>query len=288
MDVVVNGLVLGSIYALVALGFTFTWATSLTLNFAQGELLMLGALLGTTLHVTLGLPLPVTILLTMAIVAALSVAVYWGAVAPFSKGQDPIAWILATVAISIALRAAAMMVWGKTVIAFPPFFGDDLIELGPVVLETQQIVVLVGLVLVVLALSLFLNGSIWGRALAAVAQNRMAAALSAISPGFIASLGFGISGAVAALAGMLIAPITFASATMGGPLLVKAFTVSVLAGLSSLWGAVAAGLLFGVTEALVARYLGSELRNIFGLALLIAALMIRPTGLFGFRQVVKV
>ena len=288
MDVIINGLVLGCIYAFVAIGFTFTWTTTSTLNFAQGEMLMVGALVGTTLHVTLGLSLWLTVFISVAGGAVLSIVVYWGAIAPFSKGKDTIAWILATIAVSIGVRAISTLIWGKTVMSFPPFLGDDLLEFGPFVLETQQIVIIVALIAVVSLLHVFLHGTLWGKALTAVAQNRVAASLSAISPNLIASIGFGISGALAALAGLLIAPVTFASTNMGGPLLVKAFTVSVLAGLSSLWGAVWAGILFGVTEALVARYLGSELRNLFGLALLIAVLMIRPTGLFGPQPVVKV
>ena len=288
MDVVVNGLVLGCIYALVALGFTFTWMTTLTLNFGQGSLLMLGALIGITLHVDWGLAMWLAALLSIVAVAAISVAVYWGAIAPFNKGQDAISWILATVAVDIALRAGATMVWGKSVLQAPPFFNDDLIEIGRLVVENQQAVIVGGLLIVVVALSLFVSGSLWGKALTAVAQNRMAAALSGISPALIASLGFALSGAVAAIAGLLIAPVIFASSNMGAPLLVKAFTVSVLAGLSSIWGVVFAGLLFGVIEAMVARYIGSEWRDIFGLVLLVAVLAFRPTGLFGLRQIVKV
>ncbi|MGI4812571.1 MAG: branched-chain amino acid ABC transporter permease [Janthinobacterium lividum] len=288
MDVLISGLVLGCIYALVALGFTFTWMTTLTLNFGQGSLLMLGALLGVTLHVTWGLPMAVTALIVLVVVAIISVAVYWGAIAPFNKGQDTIGWILATVAVDITFRSVATMIWGKTVLASPPFFGDDLIEFGQWAVQTQQIVIGVGLILIVVLLTLFVYGSLWGRALTAVAQNRMAAALSGVSPAVIASLGFALSGALSAAAGLMIAPVVFASTNMGVPLLVKAFTVSVLGGLSSIWGTVFAGLLFGICEALVARYLGSQYRDIFGLLLLVLVLAYRPTGLFGLKQVVKV
>lgn len=288
MDVIVNGLVLGCIYALVALGFTFTWMTTLTLNFGQGSLLMLGAFIGITLNVTLGLPLWLSAVLTILAVAMVSVAVYWGAIAPFNKGHDPISWILATVAVDIALRALAMMIWGKASIGAKPFFGDELIEFGKWAIETQQLTIVISLALIVTVLTVFVYGSLWGKALTAVAQNRVAAALSGISPEVIASLGFALSGALSAMAGLLITPVVFASVNMGAPLLVKAFTVAVLAGLSSLWGAVFAGLLFGVTEALVARYLGSDFRDAFGLILLISVLAFRPTGLFGLRQIVKV
>lgn len=288
MDVLINGLVLGCIYALVALGFTFTWMTTLTLNFGQGSLLMLGAFLGVTFNVTFGLPLWLSGILAIACVAFVSVVVYWGAIAPFNRGNDPIAWILATVATDIAMRALAMMIWGKSTLAAQPFFGDDLLEFGRWAIETQQLTIVVSLLLIVAVLATFVYGSLWGKAMTAVAQNRMAAALSGIAPEVIASLGFALSGALAATAGLLIAPVVFVSANMGAPLLIKAFTVAVIAGLSSLWGAIFAGLLFGVTEALIARYVGSEFRDAFGLLLLIGVLAFRPTGLFGLKQIVKV
>src|SRR3546814_9499528 len=112
--------------------------------------------------------------LTMLIVALISVAIYWGAIAPFNKGQDAINWVLATVAIDIALRAAAQMIWGKSVMRATPFFGDDLVEFWEFVLETQQVTILVGLVLIVALLTSFVKGSLWGKALTAVAQNRVA------------------------------------------------------------------------------------------------------------------
>src|SRR3546814_12118830 len=114
MDVLISGLVIGSVYALVALGFTFTWMSTLTLNFAQGSLLMLGALIGLTLQQTVGLPLYATLPLTMLIVALISVAIYCGAIAPFNKGQDALNWLLATLRDDIDLHPAAQMTWGKS------------------------------------------------------------------------------------------------------------------------------------------------------------------------------
>jgi len=287
MDVLINGMVLGCVYAFVALGFTITYSTTLTLNFAQGELVMLGAMTGISMMAA-GLALPLALVLSIALMALLSALIYWVAIKPFNHGAAPMGWILSTFGIALALRTAAGMYWGKAAIPMPPMFGDDLLTLGPLTVEPQQIVIVAGLLVVVAILHFFMHRSLWGKALAAVAQNRLAAALSAIPPGAVATIAFAISGALAALAGLLIAPVTFGSVNMGGALLIKAFTICVLAGLNSIAGTVFAGLLFGVAESLVARYLGSEYRDVFGLALLIVALSVKPTGMFSRRRVVKV
>ncbi len=288
LQVIASGLALGCIYALVALGFSVTYVTTSTLNFAQGELVMVGALVGLGLHVTLGIPLVLAVPLTLAIVAALSVLIYQLAVEPFSRAETAIGWILSTVAVSIMLRNVAEIIWGREALAFPSPLGDELINIGPVALRPQQLLIMAALVVVVGGLTLFLGRSMWGKALSAVAQNRGAAALSGIPPAGVAAMAYGISGALAGAAGLLLAPITFASANMGVALVIKSFAVAILAGLGSFRGAVVAGITFGVAEALVARYLGSEYRDVFGLLLLIVVLAARPTGLFGRRQVVKV
>ncbi len=288
LQVIASGVALGSIYALVALGFSITWITTSSLNFAQGELVMVGALVGLTLNVTWGWPLWAAAPLTVAVVGLLSILIYRFAVAPFSRGEGAIGWILATVAVSIGLRNAAELVWGREALRWPSPLGDDVLNLGPVRLQPQQLLIIASLLLCVAVLSAFIYRTVWGKALSAVAQNRAAAALSGIPPAGVAMLAFAISGALAAIAGMLLAPVTFASPHMGVALVIKSFAVAVLAGLASLRGAVPAGIAFGVAEALVARYLGSEYRDIFGLLLLIAVLAARPTGLFGARAVVKV
>src|SRR3546814_18268787 len=125
--------------------------------------------------------------LTMLIVALISVAIYWGAIAPFNKGQDAINWVLATVAIDIALRAAAQMIWGKSVMRATPFFGDDLVEFWEFVLETQQVAILAGLVVLVALLTGFVRGPLWGKALPAAAPNRRAAGPPGLLPGVTGS-----------------------------------------------------------------------------------------------------
>lgn len=288
LQVLASGLALGSIYALVALGFSITWVATKTLNFAQGELVMIGAFLGVTFYDDWGLPYGIALALAVAVVAAGNVVLYHLAVARFARGEAAIGWILSTVAVAIGLRNVAELVWGREARRFSSPVGEKLVDLGPVRLQPQQLLIIAALVVIVIALTAFFSRSIWGKAFSAVAQNRDAAALAGIAPAAIAALAFALSGALAATAGVLLGPVTFVSATMGLTLVIKSFAVAVVAGLDSLRGAVAVGLVFGAAEAAVARYVGTEYRDIFGLLLIMAVLAARPVGLFGKRQVVKV
>nr|NLD41620.1 branched-chain amino acid ABC transporter permease [Actinomycetales bacterium] len=289
-QVIVSGIVLGGIYAFIALGFAMTWRTTRTLSFAQGELVTLGALLGLSLNQDMGLPLWLVIPVTLLAGALLAVVIQKLAIAPFaiSGEKGVLGWVLGTVAVSILLRNIYELIWGLEPRRWRSPFGDGYIGIGPVNLQPQQLAILTAVAILALVSGWILTRTMWGKAFNAVAQNPDAAALSGISPNAVSTVAFAISGALAAFAGILLAPVTLASAHMGFGLVVSAFAVAVLAGLMSMRGALAVGLVFGAFEALVARFLGSELREIAGLLLLVAILMIRPNGIFGRAKVVKV
>lgn len=289
-QVIASGVVLGGIYAFIALGFSITWRTTRTLSFAQGELVTLGALLGLTLNQDLGLPLWVVVPVTMLAGATLSVIIHRLVIAPFAVlgERGVLGWVLATVAVSILLRNVYEMIWGLEPRRWQSPFGDGHISIGPINLQPQQIAILVAVGLLAILSGWILTGTIYGKAFNAVAQNSDAAALSGISPQRFSTVAYAISGGIAALAGMLLAPVTLASAHMGFGLVVSAFAVAVLAGLMSMRGALLVGLIFGAFEALVSRYIGAEVKEISGLLLLIGVLMVSPNGLFGRKQVSKV
>lgn len=290
LQVIVSGMVLGGIYAFIALGFAMTWRTTRTLSFAQGELVTLGALLGLTLNQTMGLPYLLVIPIVVLAGAILAVVIQKLAIAPFAVSGEKgvLGWVLGTVAVSILLRNVYELIWGLEPMRWRSPFGDSYIRLGPINLQPQQIAILAAVAVLALVIGWVLTGTMWGKAFNAVAQNPDAAALSGVSPNAVSTAAFGISGALAAFAGMLLAPVTLASAHMGFSLVVSAFAVAVLAGLMSMRGALAVGLVFGAFEALVARFLGYELREISGLLLLVVILMIKPNGIFGRAKVVKV
>lgn len=290
VQVIASGLVLGGIYAFIALGFSMTWRSTRTLSFAQGELVTLGALLGLSLHQDMGLLLLLVVVITVAAGAVLAVVIQQVAVAPFASFGEKgvLGWVLATVAVSILLRNVYELVWGKEPQRWQSPFGSGHLAIGPVNLQAQQLAILAAVAVLALVIGWVFARTLWGKAFNAVAQNPDASALSGISPNRVSVAAYALSGALATLAGILLAPVTLASAHMGFGLVVSAFAVAVLGGLMSMRGALVMGLAYGVFEALVARYLGSEFREVVGLLLIVGVLMVRPTGIFGRVAVVKV
>ncbi|MGO3146975.1 MAG: branched-chain amino acid ABC transporter permease [Leucobacter sp.] len=289
-QVLISGLLLGGIYAFIALGFSLTWRTTRTLSFAQGELVTLGALLGLSLNVDLGLPYAIAVSITVVVGAAVAVIIQKIAISPFAAlgEKGVIGWVLATVAFSMLLRNVYELVWGLEPRRWNSPFGDTRIVLGPFSLMPQQIAIFIAVALLALIIGWVFGKTIWGKAFNAVAQNPDAAALSGISPNLLSTLAYAISGGLAAFAGVLLAPVTLASAHMGFTLVISAFAVAALTGLMSLRGVLIVGPIFGAFEALVSRYIGSSFQEIVGLLMLIGVLMLRPNGLFGKKQVVKV
>lgn len=289
-QVIVSGLILGGIYAFIALGFALTWRVTRTLSFAQGELVTLGAMLGLWLNVDHGVPYLGAAAITVVVGAVLAVLIQKIAVTPFAvHGEKGVfGWVLATVAVSILLRNVYELLWGLEPRLWASPLGQDRVSLGPVNLQPQQLLILGAVALLALTIGLVLNRTVWGKAFNAVAENPDAAALVGISPSKVSTFAYAASGALAATAGVLLAPVTLASAHMGFTLVVSAFAVAVLAGLMSLRGMLLVGLAFGAFEALISRYFGSELKGIAGLILLVLILMVKPSGIFGKREVAKV
>src|SRR6266478_5254869 len=212
----ISGLGIGSIYALIAQGYYVTFITTGALNFGQGEFLMMGALFGLTCYVTLGLPY------------ALSLS-----------------WVLSTVAISIILKNAAVNIWGPEQIKFPSPFGDTVLRFGPAGIFPQELFIIVAAIGTVLLVQVFLKRALLGKALMAVAHNRNAAAVMGINVQRMVVLAFVISGALAGLGGILIAPVTFAWAYMGTVPGIKAFAAAIFGGLENPVGILVGGLVIG-------------------------------------------
>ena len=285
---VITGVGLGSMYGLLALGFHVTYAVSNTVNFAQGGTMMMGAVLAFTLSVTAGWPLMSALPVALVACALWSILVERVAVRPFvRRGSN--SWLMATVALGIALENVALFAFGRDPRGMPPnFLTTHFVVIGGLKIQYLQILIpLVGLGLA-LSLHAFFQHSRHGKALLAVVQNAGAARLMGIDVERVTTLAYALSGVLAGIAGILVAPLFTVSSTMGTLFGIKAFAVAILGGIGSAWGVVLAGLIYGVAEALVTACLGSTYTQIVSFSLVIASLTVMPNGLFGRAGVHKV
>lgn len=289
MSAIVSGLGLGSMYGLMALGFYLTYAVSGTVNFAQGSSMMLGAVLTFTFAQTLGWPLAPALLAALALCALYGLVVERLAVRPFaSRGSN--AWLMSTVALGIVLDNVVMFTFGKEPRSLPSPLAQAPLEIGGLglgVYPLQLLIPLVGLVLAA-ALHTLSRRTRWGVALLAVVQNPGAARLMGIPVRRAIMAAFAVSTLFAGVAGALVAPLFNVQADMGTLFGLKAFVVAILGGITSAWGVMIAGLLFGVVEALITVALGSGYTQIISFTLVIVMLAVRPNGLFGRADVRKV
>ena len=286
-QVVFTGLALGSMYALVALGYQITYATSQTVNFSQGQSVMLGAVIAYALHVGAGWPLVPAIVVTLVALAALGVLVERVAVRPFLRAAS-IAWLLSTIAVGIIAENVVMVLFGKDARAFPSALTERPVTvLGAGVYPHELLVPLVGLGLMMLV-ELTFRGTLGGKALRAVAFSHDAAGLMGIDVNRTITVAYALSSMLAGVAGILLAPLLNVSATMGTTIGLKAFAVAILGGIESARGILIAGFVYGIFESVVAGYLGTGVREIFGFALVIVMLLARPSGLLGLARVRRV
>jgi len=259
-----------------------------TVNFAQGGTMMMGAVLAFTLSVTVGWPLMSAVPVALVACALWSILVERVAVRPFvRRGSN--SWLMATVALGIALENVALFAFGRDPRGMPPnFLTTHFVVIGGLKIQYLQILIpLVGLGLA-LSLHAFFQHSRHGKALLAVVQNAGAARLMGIDVERVTTLAYALSGVLAGIAGILVAPLFTVSSTMGTLFGIKAFAVAILGGIGSAWGVVLAGLIYGVAEALVTACLGSTYTQIVSFSLVIASLTVMPNGLFGRAGVRKV
>lgn len=289
LSALVSGLALGSMYGLMALGFYVTYAVSGTVNFAQGSSMMLGAVLTYTFAQTLGWPGWAAVVLALALCALYGLVVEALAVRPFvNRGSD--AWLMATVALGIVLDNVIMFTYGKEPRSLPSPLAQSSLEVDGSSLGVYPLQLLIPVVDLALAgvLHTLSRRTRWGTAMLAVVQNRAAARLMGIPIRRAVAVAFALSALFAGVAGVLIAPLFSVHSDMGTLFGLKAFAVAILGGITSAWGVMLAGLIFGLVESLITVTLGSGYTQIITFALVIAALAWRPNGLFGRAEVKKV
>ncbi|CAN5179439.1 branched-chain amino acid ABC transporter permease [soil metagenome] len=292
LQLVFSGIALGMIYAVIAFGYQLTFATSGTLNFGQGEALMLGALVGLSLvgaiHGGPYLNYWIMIPLVIAFGALQGVVVEWIGVRPAIKIKSEFGWIMSTIALAIIFKNVAENIWGKDDLTFPtPLSASPFQVLGANV-QPMQVVVVLGALAMMFAVEMFNRKSIYGKAVVATSNDRDAAGLMGINTKMVITFSYALSSATAAFAGVLVAPLTLTGAPMGTALGPKAFAVAIIGGLTSGMGAIVGGLLLGVAETLTGFYISTGYKEVPGLLILLLVLAIKPAGLFGKTAIKKV
>ena len=297
---IVNGLVLGSIYALIALGYTMVYGILGIINFAHGEVLMVGAMVSLTL-ITLIMQLPrglpsgamllIVLLGAMAVCAALSFLIERFAYRPL-RNAPRLAPLISAIGVSVLLQTLAMMIWSRNPLTYPQLLPSTPIDLfgSGATVTAKEIVIVLSSFIVMGLLLLIVHKTRLGRAMRATAEQPNIAALMGVNPNRVISITFMLGGSLAALAGVMMATnygnAHFAMGFIPG---LKAFTAAVLGGIGNIQGAMLGGLLLGLIEALGAGYigdwtggvLGSNYQDIFAFMVLILVLVLRPRGLLG-------
>ena len=282
----INGLMLGASYALVAIGYTLIFGVLRLLHFAHGEVFMMGAFIGLQIVLSFaGAGIYVAILGAMLSTALLGVIITYVAVRPVSS-RYPLAPLISTIGVTIVLQNLAIYIFGGEQVAFPETIEIVLYRFGPVTISSVQIFILVVALVSMAALWLFIGRTRMGRAIRATSESHETAALLGVNVNqvvlvtfFLASLLAGIAGVLDGIKNSAISP------HMGLEVAIKGLVVMLLGGLGNVPGAMVAGLLLGMVEILSAAYLGTSMRDFFSFLILILILLYRPTGLFGTRTI---
>ncbi len=279
-----SGLAIGAIYALVALGYVAVFTTSQVVNFAQGELLMIAALLSVGLYTWYGMPVVLAFLIAVALSVVVGLVIERIAVRPLElRGAGVIGWIVTTLGAGIAIRALAFIVWGTRDAPMPKYLGGGrVLRIGELAISQDELLIIVAVGVILLGLEAVNRFTVTGKALRATAFDREMARLVGIPATRMIAMSFAVGAGLAAIGGILISPY------MGIEIGLKGFAAAALGGLGSPVGAVLGGLVIGFAEAFGAFYVSSAIKDAVALILLFVLLLIRPEGLMGRRVVEKV
>jgi branched-chain amino acid transport system permease protein len=280
----IAGVSIGAIYAMTAIGFVLLWQTSNTINFAQGEFVMLPAFAMVLFFVILRFPFVAAMLATVIVsTLLLGVGVKELLVTRLLKmGVLPL--VIATIGLSLLIRYSLQQFWTPLALPFPAIFSREPIRLGTVIVSLEEIGNILFAAAVISALQLFITRTKLGRAMQAVAQNRTLASVLGINVGRLVTLTFVLNAALTAVAAILIAPVYLVKYDIGVSLGLKAFYAAIIGGFNQIRGALLGGLLVGVVETLSAAYISSHFRDAFALAILIAVLLLKPEGIWGVKE----
>jgi branched-chain amino acid transport system permease protein len=286
LQLLFSGLTVGAVYALVALGFTLIYNASDVINFAQGDFVMIGGM-GTVFLAAAGLSLPLAAFSAILAAVAVGLLLHRLAIEP-ARGASPVALIMITIGASIFIKGVAQVVLDKQFHSLPAFTGSDPIALGGATILPQSLWVVGGAIVLFIALYLFLERTLLGKAVLATAANRLAARLVGINVKVILALAFGVSAAIGAIAGVLVTPITLTRYDIGTLFALKGFAAAMVGGMGHPLGAVVGGVLIGLMEAFGAGYISSTYKDGVAFLAILLVLFFMPRGLFGGGSVERV
>ena len=283
----ITGITVGSIYAMVAIGFNIIYNVTEIINLAQGEFVMLGGLVMVFLNAVAGIPLLLAFPLTIIIVSLVGMLLDRLAIRPIRQ-PSVLTLIIATIAASIIIKGAAMFIWGKDPYDLAAFSGRNPIHVLGAVIQPQYFWVIGFLIITVILLTLFFEKTILGKAMSACADNPDAASLVGINVKRMILLSFSLSAAIGAVAGITVTPISLMEYDRGAMLAIKGFGAVVLGGLGSFPGAILGGLILGTIESFGAGLVSSGYKDAFALIVLLVVLFLRPSGLLGNIEITKI
>jgi branched-chain amino acid transport system permease protein len=276
----IDGIVVGCIYALVAVGFTIIYNATETVNFAVGESLMLSAFFALTFYKLWGWSYPATVVCTLLLAGLLGYVVYDRLVSRPMINAPELSRIIALVGLSSVLKGSARLVWGGTEYQMPSAFPASRLTLGPIAFTLQEFTIVAATVVIVALLYVFLNFTRLGTAMRATSLNRKAASLMGVNVASIYTIAWVLGTVLSAIGGLLLAPMLLVQADMGS-IAFKSFAAVVLGGFGSLPGAIIGGIILGITENLASAYIRPDLQIGVTFLVLLGVLAIRPTGLLG-------
>ena len=278
----INGISLGSIYAIIALGYTMVYGIAKMLNFAHGDVIMVGGYVSFFAMTQFGFPAPLALLLSIIVCTILGITIERLAYKPL-RSATSLAVLITAIGMSYFLQNAALLLWGANPKAFPDMFQNaEAIEFFNAKISPVTLVAIIANILIMVILTLFTTRTKVGKAMRAVSEDKGAATLMGINVNFTISLTFAIGSGLAAVAGVLLcSAYPTLMPTTGSLPGIKAFTAAVFGGIGSIPGAMIGGILLGVIEILARAYISSELADAIVFGVLIIVLIFRPTGLLG-------
>lgn len=288
VEQLINGLRTGSIYALIALGYTMVYGIAKMINFAHGDIIMVGAYSLYVFYGILKLPAAAAIILTIIVCAVLGVVIEKVAYKPLRNAQ-PLAVLITAIGVSFLLQNLALLIFKATPIPFGSMIKVPSVTIGPIQISGITVVTLIVTMVSMILLTLFINKTKAGRAMRAVSEDKGAAELMGISVNRTISLTFAIGSALAAVAGLLfISQYESLQPTLGALPGIKAFVAAVLGGIGSVPGAMLGGILLGIIESISKAYISTQLADAIVFGVLVIVLLVKPSGLLGKLQIEKV